>query len=139
MFQMMGLASGIHKALFWLAQIPINPRTHNPEEASVGITGPNFWVAWIAGVVLAFAIQLVLTNFAAAFGLSFLGRQSDSDSDSQEVNTFGGTVRKIGTALGLGTLVSVTFSLAIACYLTVKLSLIYANVFLGAVVGLVIW
>ncbi|MBV9385729.1 MAG: MFS transporter [Chroococcidiopsidaceae cyanobacterium CP_BM_ER_R8_30] len=146
MFQMMGLTSEIHKALFWLAQVPRRPvpftappLTNNPEDASVGVTGPHFWIAWISGVLLAFAIQLVLTNFAAAFGLSFLGRQSDSDSDSQEVTTFGGTVRKIGVAVGLGTLVSVTFSLAIASYLAVKLSLIYANVFLGAIVGLVIW
>ena len=140
MLQMTGLMPGIYKALFWLAQIPILTRTNNPEEASVGITGPHFWIAWIAGVILAFTIQLVLTNFAAAFGLSFLGRESDSDSgNSQEVSTFGGTIRKIGTAVGLGTLVSVTVSLAIACFLAVKLSLIYANVFLGAVVGLVIW
>jgi len=140
MLQMTGLMPGIYKALFWLAQIPIISRTSNPEEASVGITGPHFWIAWIAGVILAFTIQLVLTNFAAAFGLSFLGRESDPDSgNSQEVSTFGGTIRKIGTAVGLGTLVSVTVSLAIACFLAVKLSLIYANVFLGAVVGLVIW
>ncbi len=143
MFQMTGLTLGIHQTLFWLAQFPAD-QISNPEKRSVVITGPHYWIAWIGGVILAFTIQLVLTNFAAAVGLSFLGRQSDPDADSnsnssQEINTLGGTIRKIGTAVGAGTLVSVTVSLTIACYIAVRLTLIYSNVFLGVAMGLVIW
>ncbi len=148
MFQITGMTLGLYKTLFWLAQVPGNQfRPVSPVDTALAISGPRFWVAWFAGVVLAFAIQLVLTNLGVAVGLTALGRQSDSDSGSHsgnhsgnhEVGTLGGTMRKIGVALGLATLVSVTVSLGIACYMAVKLTLLYGNVFLGAVTGLVIW
>jgi len=143
MFQIPGVTLEIYKPLFWLAQVPVTQIViRGPEEAATAVTGPHYWIAWVAGVILAFAIQLVLTNFGAAVGLSLLGgrHQPDSASDhQQEVSSFGGTIRKIEMAVGLGTLVSVTVSLGCACYIAVKLALIYTNVFLGACVGLIIW
>ena len=138
MFQNTGIMLGLYKKLFWLAQIPVNGRVDTPEQAALVFSGPRFFVALIAGVVLAFAIQLVLTNLSVAAGISYLGHQSDSDSDNNESGNLGGTIRKIGTAVGIWTLVTVSIALFIACFLAVKLSLIVSGG-LGAIVGLVIW
>jgi hypothetical protein len=91
-------------------------------------------------VILAFALQLVLTNLSVAAGISYLGRPSDSDGDHGEAGSVGGTIRKIGTAVGLWTLITVTIALAIACFLAVRLSL-FGNwsPVNGAILGLVIW
>lgn len=138
MFDNIGIALGLYKTLFWIAQIPVQDGVDSPEDAALLFSGPKFFVALIAGVVLAFAVQLLLANVGVAF---LLGRSSDSDSDSShddEASSLGGTIRKIGTALGLATLISVSIALAIACFLAVKLSLIESSG-LGAIVGLVIW
>ena len=117
-----------------------------PSEASVAFSGPRFFIALIAGIILAFAAQLVLTNAAVAAGLSFLGGSSDSDSNSNsnssqndQSESLGSTINKIGTAVGIGTLLSVTASLFFACLLAVKLSGLLLDVGLGAILGLVIW
>ncbi len=137
MFEHIGMTLGLSKTLFWLAQIPVQEGVQTPEDAALLFSGPKFFVALIAGVVLAFAVQLLLTNVGVAF---LLGRDSEEDSSDsdEEATSFGGTIRKIGTALGLATLISVSVSLAIACFLAVKLSLI-ESAGLGAIVGLVIW
>ncbi len=96
-------------------------------------------MALISGVILAFAFQLVLTNLSLAAGISYLGHSSDSDSDNGEVGSLGGSIRKIGTAVGIWTLVTVTVALLIASYLAVKLSLVISDRGLGAILGLVIW
>jgi hypothetical protein len=130
------------KPVLWFMQAaPIDTSQISPAQASLVTAGPRFFVALVAGVILAFAIQLVLTNLSVAAGISYLGRSSDSDSDSthNEVGSFGGTIRKIGTAVGAWTLVTVTIALAIASFLAVKLSLLILSPGLGAILGLVIW
>ncbi len=126
----------------WIAQFsdPVEPLA--PSTASVVFDGPRFFIALIAGIILAFAAQLVLTNAAVAAGLSFLGGSSDSDSNSNndgQSESLGSTIGKIGTAVGLGTLLSVTASLFFACLLGVRLSGLSIDVALGAILGLVIW
>ncbi|MBD1891618.1 MFS transporter [Coleofasciculus sp. FACHB-SPT9] len=139
MFESTGILMGMYKTLFWLAQVtPVDPTVNTPEEAALVFSGPQFFVALISGIVLAFALQLLLTNLSVAAGISYLGHQSDSDSDRDESGSLGGTIRKIGTAVGIWTLVTVTIALAIACFLAVKLSLISSGG-LGAIIGLVIW
>lgn len=139
MFESTGILMGMYKTLFWLAQVtPVDPTVNTPEEAALVFSGPQFFVALIAGIVLAFALQLLLTNLSVAAGISYLGHQSDSDSERNESGSLGGTIRKIGTAVGIWTLVTVTIALAIACFLAVKLSLISSGG-LGAIIGLVIW
>ncbi|MFM2064560.1 MAG: hypothetical protein RLZZ507_4231 [Cyanobacteriota bacterium] len=125
----------LYKHLWWMAQIPVNAPNVTPAQASVLTSGPRFFVALISGVILAFAFQLVLTNLSIAAGISYLGHPSES----QEVETLGGTIRKIGTRLGIWTLVTVTIALFIACFLAVKLSLLILDPRLGAILGLVIW
>ncbi|MCF2150982.1 MFS transporter [Desmonostoc muscorum LEGE 12446] len=132
MFQSSEIMLGLYKPLLWLAQVPVDPSVITP-------SGPRFFVALISGVILAFAFQLVLTNLSVAAGISYLGRPSDSDSSDGEVGSLGGTIRKIGTAVGIWTLVTVTIALLVASFLAVKLSLVILDPRLGAILGLVIW
>ncbi|WP_298909642.1 MFS transporter [uncultured Nostoc sp.] len=139
MFQSTEIMVGLYKPLLWLAQVPVESSNVTPAQASVLTSGPRFFVALISGVILAFAFQLVLTNLSLAAGISYLGHSSDSDSDSGEVGSLGGSIRKIGTAVGIWTLVTVTIALLIASFLAVKLSLVILDPALGAILGLVIW
>ncbi|MBD2530411.1 MFS transporter [Nostoc flagelliforme FACHB-838] len=139
MFQSTEIMLGLYKPLLWVAQIPADPSNLTPPQASGLVSGPRFFVALISGVILAFAFQLVLTNLSLAAGISYLGHSSDSDSDSGEAESLGGNIRKIGTAVGLWTLVTVTIALLIASFLAVKLSLVILDPVLGAILGLVIW
>lgn len=122
----------------WVGQVPVTTETNTPEAASVFFTGPQFFIALISGILLAFAMQLLLTNFSVAAGISYLGRSSDSDSSNSESEGVGSAIRKIGFGLGLWTLISVTLALFFACYLAVKLSLL-TDEGLGAIIGLVVW
>jgi hypothetical protein len=117
-----------------LAQIPVTNEILTPEQASLVFSGPKFLVALLAGILMAFAFQLLLTNFSLAVGISALGGSSSSD----ESESLGGTIRKVETAAGLWTLVTATIALFSACFLAVKLSLIESTL-LGAIIGVVIW
>jgi len=134
----LGTVLGLSRLPLWVAQVPVGGGVNTPEEAALVFSGPQFFIALIAGLVLAFAFQLLLTNLSVAAGISYLGRSSDSDSDSHESGSLGGTVKKIGTAVGIWTLLTVTVALFLACLLAVKLSLIN-SAGLGAIVGVVIW
>lgn len=75
MFYSTELTRSLHRLLFWAAQSPVlDPSQISPAQASVVTAGPRFFVALISGVILAFAIQLVLTNLSVAAGISYLGR-----------------------------------------------------------------
>lgn len=136
MFQSGGMALGLNSWILWLAQVTPGSGINTKEDAALAFSGPQFFVALVAGVVLAFAFQLLLTNLGVALGISMAGGSS-SDSD-KEPDSLGGTIRKIGFALGLGTLVSVTIALFFASLFAVKLSLIQSGG-LGAIIGLTIW
>ena len=138
MFQSIRMMLSLSSTSFWIAQASGAPGVNTPEEAAFVISGPQFFVALVSGVVLAFAFQLLLTNLSVASGISYFGRQSDSDSDDHESGSLGGTIRKIGFAVGLWTLITVSIALLIACFLAVKLSLV-PNAGLGAIIALVIW
>ncbi|MBD2356977.1 MFS transporter [Tolypothrix sp. FACHB-123] len=139
MFQSTEIMLELYKPLLWVAQVPVDSSGVTPAQASVLTSGPRFFVALISGVILAFAFQIVLTNLSVAAGISYLGHSSDSDSNHEEAGSLGGTIRKIGTAVGIWTLVTVTVALLIACFLAVKLSLLVLDPGLGATLGLVIW
>ena len=137
MFQSVGIGLGWCYAQFGVAQIPGAQEVITAEEASLVFSGPQFLVALVAGVMMAFAFQLLLTNFSVAFGISSLGG-SESGSDNNESESLGGTINKISTAVGLWSLVTVSIALFIACFLAVKLSLVDSTL-LGAIIGVVIW
>lgn len=106
------------------------------QDASFVFNGPQFFAALIAGVVLAFALQLLFTNLGIAAGISMVGGSSSSDDDN--AGGFSSTIKKVGMAVGLGTLISVSLALFLASFLAVKLGLFVAPLS-GAIVGLVIW
>lgn len=124
------------------AQVPPRFPVVTPEETALIFSGPRFFTALIAGIALAFAFQLVLTNLSVAAGMTYLGHQDDSDtSSSSSSNHSGGvgkTIRKISFGVGLWTLLTVSIALFLACFFAVKLSLLLSPA-LGAIVGLVIW
>ncbi|HAJ64871.1 MAG TPA: hypothetical protein DCP31_41225 [Cyanobacteria bacterium UBA8543] len=136
MFQSGGMTLGLSSWILWLAQVTPGSGINTKEDAALAFSGPQFFMALVAGVVLAFAFQLLLTNLGVALGISLAGGSS-SDSD-KESDSLGGTIRKIGFALGLFTLISVTVALFFAALFAVKLSLIQ-TAGLGAIVGLTIW
>jgi hypothetical protein len=137
------ISLGLNNLALLLAQVEINPETgaELAQNAQAINEGPQFFTTLIAGVVLAFAIQMLLTNLGVAAGISALGGSSDSSSSSSDSNnsgSIGGTMKKIGFALGLATLVTITIALFAASWLAVKLSL-YFSPLSGAILGLVIW
>lgn len=142
MFQSNGMALELTSWLLWLAQIPADPAIRTTKDTAFALSGLQFFAALIAGVAMAFAFQLVLTNLGVAIGISNAGGSSDSSASDKhhESESLGGTIRKIGFALGLGTLISVSVALFFACLFAVKLTLIPTSAAgLGAIVGLAIW
>ncbi|GAB4443490.1 MAG: hypothetical protein OHK0035_36890 [Cyanobacteria bacterium J069] len=109
-----------------------------PTDAPVVLfSSPNFLLAVVVGVVMAFAFQLLFTNLAIAViaGPDSVSSQSDSESD---FGSLGDAVRGIETKVGLGLLISVSIALFAASFLAVKLSLV-GTPGLGAIVGVCIW
>lgn len=119
-----------------LAPIPVTQQLVTPEEASLVFSGPQFLVALLSGVMMAFAFQLLLTNFSVAFGISTLGGDSVSDDDESE--SIGSSIRKIEGKVGIWALITVSIALFCACFLAVKLTLVESTL-LGAIIGVVIW
>ncbi|MBG1241414.1 MFS transporter [Nostoc sp. NZL] len=118
-----------------LAPITLAQEVLTPEEASVLFSGPKFLVALVAGVLMAFAFQLLFTNFSVAVGISSWEIDSDSDDESESL---GSKIRNVQTKVGSWALITASIALFIACFLAVKLSLI-ESAFLGSIIGVVIW
>ncbi|MEH2074334.1 MAG: MFS transporter [Nostoc sp.] len=135
MFQGVLSMLGCNWLSFGLVPITLAQEALTPEEASVLFSGPKFLVALLAGVLMAFAFQLLLTNFSVAVGISSWEIGSDSDDESESL---GKTIRKGQAKVGAWALITVSIALFIACFLAVKLSLI-ESAFLGAIIGVVIW
>jgi uncharacterized protein YfkK (UPF0435 family) len=122
------------RQLFSLVAQLSQPGIDTPEEAALIFSGPQFFIALISGLVLAFGFQLLLTNLSLAAGISYVGHASSSSGKSSG----GPSPRKISLAVGFWTLITVSLALFFACWLAVKLSL-YNSALLGAITGLVIW
>lgn len=114
-----------------IAQVSVEPGVIALEEDLV-FSGPQFLVALIAGLMMAFAFQFLLTNLSVAFAAS------PGTLPSDESENIGKTIRGIETKLGLFVLITVSLALFIASFLAVKLSLV-GSATLGAILGVVIW
>ncbi|HEY9634993.1 MAG TPA: MFS transporter [Coleofasciculaceae cyanobacterium] len=138
MFHNVGMMLGLWNAQFWLAKVStapqVTPIANPPESAALVFSGPQFFIALLAGVLMAFAFQFLLTNFTVAAGISSGENPVDADSD----DSWGDAVREVESKVGLWALVTVNIALFIACFLAVKLTLIN-SVMLGAITGVVIW
>ncbi len=134
------------KLLMWLyspklniAQMPIEidmPYNH-PDLGGLMFLSPQFFVALIAGVIMAFGFQFLLTNFSIAAKISNWD-EALPDDDDDESETLGTKVRKIEGLVGGWILVTVNLALFLACFLAVKLTSI-ASVDGAAIIGVVIW
>ncbi|HEY9652721.1 MAG TPA: MFS transporter, partial [Coleofasciculaceae cyanobacterium] len=138
MFQIESMMLGLYSIQSWFAKLPnAHPVTQPitpPLETTVVFSSPQFFIALIAGVLMAFAFQFLLTNFTVAAGISSGENPLDADSD----DSWGHAVREVESKVGLWTLVTVNIALFVACFLAVKLTLIN-SVILGAITGVVIW
>jgi len=128
MLQWVGIVREFDNMLGAIAYVPMGSITNSVFSGSQG------FLVLVAGLVLAFAFQLLLANFFIALGISY----SDNDEQSDESETLDDTIDKIGTVVGLRTLGTFSITLFGACFLAVKLSLVNDAV-LGAIFGLVIW
>ena len=124
---------------------PISSFAQMRETAFV-LEGTNFFICLVAGVLLAFGFQLLLTAFSVAGGITAVGNlrkkghsHSSSSSNHDDHDNDGMNVgQKVSTGLGAWTLITTSVALFFASLLSVKLGLIGAN-FIGATLGLVIW
>ncbi|PSB34649.1 hypothetical protein C7B82_02065 [Stenomitos frigidus ULC18] len=111
-------------------------------ESVLPVVSPPVLVTLFTGLLIAFAVQLLMTTFGIAAGMTALGFLPSGQSTATEADasaeTSSGTAGKIGFAIGAGTLLTVNSVLFTACFLAVKLSVV-GSVTLGAVLGVVIW
>ncbi len=111
----------------------------------------HFVIAVIAGVLLAFAFQYLLTNLGVAMGITAIGDvrekgmntqstapRSNSTSSSNNNSSPGSMGKKVSSAFGVYLTVSMAIALFFASLIAVKLSLIADNT-IGFTLGLVIW
>jgi hypothetical protein len=114
MYQNLPINPEMYNIGFLLAQVPVEqtPITGTiVEETALLYSGPQFFIALIAGVVLACAFQLLLTNLSVAAGLSYIGQSHDDEHHSDSSSP---PVRHIGSKVGTWTLITVTVALFLA-------------------------
>lgn len=138
MFQAMNILLNASQNITWMAQAGTHASMAQAaiptdESALMFISGPQFFIALIAGVVMAFAFQFLLTNFSIAADISAGINPLDSDADD-----WGKKIRSVEAKVGGGTIVIVNVALFTACFLAVKLTLIH-DLQLGAITSIVIW
>lgn len=114
------------------------------------IPSPGFFTALIAGIIMAFGFQLILTNLSAAVGLSALhmgaekaqkhiraGGSGKKESDDPP-GSITKTAREVNAAFGIWAIITASISLFFAAWLAVKIST-PLNIFAGITLGLAIW
>ncbi|WP_373055575.1 hypothetical protein [Zunongwangia sp. H14] len=119
------------------------------------IVTPQFFIAVIAGVLLALGFQFILTILSVATGISAIGdvkksyvhsknhtsgkhdfKDEDHDNDQQNSNSSTGAM--VSTGFGVWSTITVALSLFGATALAINLSLI-TNPIISITLGLVIW
>ncbi len=134
------LLMSLSSPLLSSVQIPIEidvPYNH-PDIEGLTFLSPQFFVALIAGVIMAFGFQFLLTNFSIAAKISNWDEALPDTDDDDESESLGTKVRKIEGLVGGWILVTVNLALFLACFLAVKLTSI-ASVDGAAIIGIVIW
>lgn len=110
----------------------------HPDIGGLMFLSPQFFVALIAGVIMAFGFQFLLTNFSIAAKISNWDEALPDDDDDDDSESLGTKVRKTEGLVGAWILVTVNIALFLACFLAVKLTSI-ASVDGAAIIGIVIW
>lgn len=129
-----------------------------PQVNTFFITATHFFVALVAGLILALAFQLVLTTLSLATGLQVVGssweeayaessaispgverdRDSDTGAPGRTTDRIASKARTFSTAFGIWSIVTASIALFFASWLATELSLA-GDLISGAVLGLVIW
>lgn len=149
-FTKLFLASGV---LITLAEPAWAQQTVNDQLLGV-INAPQFFVAIIAGILLAFGFQSVLTALSVAVGLSatpdlaelsakhharaMARKDGFIDDDEEKIKKDGSLAVKVTTTFGFWALITTSIALFFATWLAVKLSFVSVTE-IGLVLGLVIW
>lgn len=127
-----------------LCCLPIAAAAQEPAFAVAGFGGAHLVVGLVAGVLLAIAFELVLTNLSVAGGITALGARRDRGDQPQPSGAAGGDAertpvpRRVVSGIGLWMLVSTSIALFAASWLAVEISGV-ANAFSGVIIGLVVW
>lgn len=115
-----------------------------PEAAAALPQAGNFFMTVLAGVLLAFGFQVLLTSLSVALGITAAGNiekkfhESSPDSEDDEKESSTPLISKITGAMGVWTVVTISVSLFFASMLAVKLSLLPVES-ISVTLGLVIW
>ena len=133
------LLMSLYSPKFNIAQMPveIDATFDHPDIGGLMFLSPQFFVALIAGVIMAFGFQFLLTNFSIAAKIPNWD-EALPDDDDDESESLGTKVRKTEGLVGGWILVTVNLALFLACFLAVKLTSI-ASVDGAAIIGVVIW
>ena len=106
---------------FWITHILVAQEVTTSKDTVV-LSGSQGFLVLIAGVLLAFAFQLLLSNFFIALGISYSDSEEQSDNQSDSLDD---KITKIGIVVGLRTLGTISITLFLGCFLAVKLSLVH--------------
>lgn len=118
------------------------------------INAPQFFISIIAGILLAFGFQSVLTALSIAVGLSatpdlaelsakhharaMARKDGFVDEDEEKIRKDGSLAVKVTSTFGFWALVTTSLALFFATWLAVRLSFVNVTE-IGLVLGLVIW
>ncbi|MEH2174623.1 hypothetical protein [Nostoc sp.] len=120
----------------WRAQLVIAQEFTASKDAALFFSGTQGFLVLIAGLLLAFAFQLLLANFFIALGISYSTPEHELDTNSQAL--MDDKINQVGIIVGLRTLGTVSITLFLACFLAVKLCPLH-DPLLAAIIGLIIW
>jgi uncharacterized membrane protein YgcG len=105
------------------------------------VSPPPVLVTVAVGLLIAFALQLLLLNLGVAAGITaskfLLGNNSETQLPD-ETEEKGSPIRMISFALGAGTLLMINSVLFVACFLAIALSGTDREI-MGAILGVAIW
>ncbi len=127
-----------------IAPAGLSAQARVPAESGVvaPASGPHFFFALVAGIILAVAFQLLLTTLTAAAGITSLGpireRGTPGHTRSESPRGIIKTVRTFSTDFGIWALLTASIALFFSSWLAVEMSLT-GSVLIGTALGLVIW
>ncbi|MCZ8530733.1 hypothetical protein [Alteromonas sp. PRIM-21] len=132
-----------HLSLASILLLPSLVSAQTVVEDTTSLSGV-FFTSVITGVVVAVGIQFLLSNLAIASGISAIGDISDnSDNSSSSKNSSSShntkkTGRKVSSAFGIFTMVTMSISVFVATLLAIEIS-VAESLLNGMILGVVIW
>ncbi|MGB7442176.1 MAG: hypothetical protein WA919_13985 [Coleofasciculaceae cyanobacterium] len=107
-----------------------------PQETSSSLASGQIIVALLAGLIMAFAFQILLANLGIAAGITALGYRPSTNT--KEVPSSANLSSAIGLLAGLGILLTINTVVFAACFLASRLVGVSDST-VGATLGIFIW